>query len=809
MADQTDKAKRGLLKDILKEMKGANERFEKIAQAEMDAAAEGKGAIAGGFARLGAQQKIAREYLLATQGTINKRSAFFKGMGLENVGKMLDVFMPGKKVDPDPELRKKFGLDKKADKEGRGGIGKIAKPLSLILRNVIETKKMVKTIEKSLTKASMPKSRYAFDPRMAGGGRYRDTVTNKLVSSKVAQAERTNALTAAIEADEQPLVKLKETMEVRFDSVDKMLKKINDGLDTIKGLMAAETASDIIDDVTDVLGRGRRGGPAGRGRGPGGRGRFSRLGKFVKGTGRVLSRVAGPLAVGTVAYSAYEGYNSDPNAPTSKKVSNAVAGGGESASVLGPAGLVIGGAAYMATGKAADVAKESMKALETKYGLKVLYDSKGATVGYFVDGKKYGLDDLPQEYKDLILAYGPGDKRNASARAAIARIKANPEKYRMLEVGFKPKATEPAGLKIPEPSMLPAPTVALKEPSFTFAPSTPSTSPVTTAVSAVKSTVQKAVSAGGQATMATGAAVAAGAKTGVEKVKDIIVGAAKRVGVNPGIMLAMGQQESSFNPSAQPYIKDKKTGERKLLSSAKGIFQFINSTWDSMVKKYSDQYPELLKGAFDPEANALAGALYVKENSEFLKKRSIPVTGTSIYATHFLGPGGAAKLFSAAKDAIASTVMPQAAAANPHIFLDKGRPKTVQEVIDTLYKKVGSKAEVFQAQVDGGKIGLSAPPQTMLASTAPPKPSISPAPKTTGAEATQQSRQYDTNRMVASNAPAPAPVVINNNSNNKMPPQGPKQPLPMASTRPSESAFNRAISKDFAHPTSFTSAVVA
>lgn len=808
MADQTDKQKRGLLKDILKEMKGANERFEKIAQAEMDAAAEGKGAIAGGFARLGAQQKIAREYLLATQGTINKRSAFFKGMGLENVGKMLDVFMPGKKVEPDPELRKKFGLDKKADKEGRGGIGKIAKPLSLILRNVIETKKMVKTIEKSLTKASTPKGRYVFDPRMAGGGRYRDTVTNKLVSSKVAMKERTDALTAAIGADEQPLVKLKETVEVRFESVDSMLKKINDSLDQIKVMMAAAAASDIVDDLTDIdvdTPDRKRTGPSTR----------KRPGKFRRALRRIGVKGARALRYARTA------------AP----------GAAMTAAAVGSIALVTGGAAYMASGKAADEAKKPLKELERIYGLKVLYDSKGATVGYTVQGKKYGLDNLPQEYKDLIEAYGPGDKRNASARAAIERIKANPEKYRMLELGYKPKdaATAPtkpaavaptapagasaAGLTIPEPSMLPAPStasVAGKAPSFTVAPSAtstpsaPSTSPVTTAVSAVKSTVQKAVSAGGQATMATGAAVGAAAKTGVEKVKDIIVGAAKRVGVNPGIMLAMGQQESSFNPSAQPYIKDKKTGERKLLSSAKGIFQFINSTWDAMVKKYSGQYPELLKGAFDPEANALAGALYVKENSDFLKRRSIPVTGTSIYATHFLGPGGAAKLFSAPKDALASDIMPGPAASNPHIFFDKGKPKTIQEVIDTLYKKVGSKAETFQAQVDSGKIGLSAPSQPMLASAPPaPKPSISPAPKTTGAEATQQSRQYDTNKMVASNAPAAAPVVINNNSNNKAPPQAPKQPMPMASTRPSESSFNRAISKDFAHPTAFTSAVVA
>lgn len=787
MADQTDKLKKGLLKDILKEMKGANERFEKIAQAEADTAAEGKGAIAGGFARLGARQRVAKEYMMATKGTLNRRRAIFEGMGLDNAGALLDKFFPEKREEASPELLKKFGLDKKSEKESRGGIGKLAKPLSLILRNVIETKKMVKTIEKSMATASASKSnRYFFDPRMGSGGRYVDLDTNKIVSSKDVRAdvkaERTSALTAAIGADEQPLVQLKENLDSRFEELNnsmKNIKMIKDTADSIKfsidgiiprvadlsvhsklDLLLKKSALDGID-VDTPDGKNKKKPP----------GRIKQLGQKV-----------GRYAMRAVRFAT-------------------------SAPALAAAGAVAatGATAYAINKGMTDIgneAKSAMDALEKKYGLKTIYDAKGNATGYVINGKKFGLNDLPQEYKDLILAYGPGDKRNAAAREAIARIKSNPEKYRMLEMGYKPKS---AGMTIPEPSMLPAPAVSVKAPSVSTAP----TSPVTAAVSAVKSTVQKAVSAGGQATMATGAAVAAGAKTGVEKVKDIIVSAAKRVGVNPGIMLAMGQQESSFNPSAQPYIKDKKTGERKLLSSAKGIFQFINSTWDAMVKKYSAQYPELLKGAFDPEANALAGALYVKENSEFLKKRGVPITGTSIYATHFLGPGGAAKLFSASKEANASAVMPQAAASNPHIFFDKGRPKTVQEVIDTLYKKVGSKAEAFQAQVDSGKIGLAEPTQPMLASTAP-APSVSPAPKTSGVEATQQSRQYDTNKMVASNAPAPAPVVINNNTgNNKMPPQAPKQALPMASTRPSENTFNRATSRDFNHPTAFTSSIVA
>lgn len=765
-------------------MKGANDQFEKIAQAEMDAAAEGKGVIAGALARSKVRSDLAKEYTIATKGTLGKRQAFFEGLLGRDLGNMFKNLGLEKMESPEKikEAREKFGLDKKEKGErGGGAIGKLAKPLSLILRNVIQTQKMVRNIEKALTKPSL-KAGYKFDPRMAGGGRYKNTETNKIVSAAEATggtAARTEALTAAIYADEQPLVKLKESLDEKFKKLEdsmKNIKKVQDTADSIKftidgiiprvtglsvhsklDLLLRAAGMDVLDDVdTPDKKRTRPKKPT----------RPPRPPRPGGGMGTLFRVVTGGTAVAATA-------------------------------------LVVGGTAYMASGEAANVAKESMKELERKYGLKTLYDSKGNTIGYSVDGKKYGLDDLPQEYKDLILAYGPGDKRNAAARDAIARIKKFPERYKALELVNKPK--QAASLQAPPPP--PAP-IQIKPAASTAAPTTP----VQSAISTVKETVTKAISAGGAATMTTGAALSAAgaaAKTGVEKVKDIIVGAANRVGVNPGIMLAMGQQESSFNPSAQPYITDKKTGQRRLLSSAKGIFQFINSTWDSMVAKYSAAYPELLKGAFDPEANALAGALYVKENSEFLKKRSIPVTGTSIYATHFLGPGGAAKLFSAPKEALASEIMPGPAKSNPHIFFDKGKPKTIQQVIDTLYKKVGSKADTFQAQVDSGKIGVPSAP-TLGAPSSPMLASVTPTVRTTGAEVTQQSRQYDTSKMVASATPPAAPVVINNNTGgNKMPPSQPNQPLPMASTRSTENTFNRAISRDFAHPTAFTSVGMA
>jgi len=334
---------------------------------------------------------------------------------------------------------------------------------------------------------------------------------------------------------------------------------------------------------------------------------------------------------------------------------------------------IMGGAAYMASGEAGeDIANEMQKRVKP-FGIKIIPTRNGTL--YEINGVTYTSENLPPEYQTILDAYAIDD-RSASSRAAKQRIQAAPALYNSLIVEGPPlfaesdtamrviAAAKAAQINVPEP-VIPANTVASPEPTSTV-PTLPSVS------------------------------YTPGQPVGIETVKQIIVHAASIVGVDPGIMLAMGQQESSFNPNARPI--DRKTG--KLLSSAKGLFQFIDSTWNEMLKKYSKEYPELNRGPLDPLANALAGALYVKENSAYLRKNKIPVTGTSIYATHFLGPGGATKLFAASKDSPAVAVLPDAAASNPFIFKNRdGSSKTVGEVIDMLYFKVGKRAETFTAEL--------------------------------------------------------------------------------------------------------------
>lgn len=252
---------------------------------------------------------------------------------------------------------------------------------------------------------------------------------------------------------------------------------------------------------------------------------------------------------------------------------------------------------------------------------------------------------------------------------------------------------------------------------------------------------------------APGGGVLKNAEKTSASVIDSIRNAAKKVGVDEGIMLAMAKQESGFNPNA-------KAGT----SSASGLFQFISSTWDSVVSKHGNKFPELNKGKMDTDASAIAGALYIKENSEFLKKNGIPVNGTTIYATHFLGAGGAKKLLSADPSIIGSELLPEAAASNKPIFYDKGgNARTVSQIIEVLYNKVGKTAEKYSAK-GGDQLAMN---DATASSQKNSKKSAGGSPPAGGSlkPPAQQNVQVAASPVAAApTASASAPIVIATNS---------------------------------------------
>ena len=166
--------------------------------------------------------------------------------------------------------------------------------------------------------------------------------------------------------------------------------------------------------------------------------------------------------------------------------------------------------------------------------------------------------------------------------------------------------------------------------------------------------------------------------------------ASDKVGVDFGYMMAMAGQESGFNPT----IKAK-------TSSATGLYQFIDSTWNGMVQKYGQQFGIKPGDRTDPYAQAVMGALYTKDNGDIIKGvLGRDANPTELYMGHFLGGGGVKNFLKGMKanpnDTPATMKGYEAAAsANKPIFYDNGRPRTFQEIYDVMYKKVGAKATTY------------------------------------------------------------------------------------------------------------------
>lgn len=156
--------------------------------------------------------------------------------------------------------------------------------------------------------------------------------------------------------------------------------------------------------------------------------------------------------------------------------------------------------------------------------------------------------------------------------------------------------------------------------------------------------------------------------------KAMIVLAAKYANVDPAYMAATAGRESSFF-----------SGANAKTSSATGVYQFIDSTWRTMVSRYGAQYGITMKTPkTDPRANALMGAEYAKENKAYLETMlHRKVQPTEMYMAHLLGAGGALSIIKARSTALAINVRPDAVSGNRSLFYTKvngvSKPVTVYE----------------------------------------------------------------------------------------------------------------------------------
>ncbi|MEZ5892796.1 MAG: transglycosylase SLT domain-containing protein [Parvularculaceae bacterium] len=203
--------------------------------------------------------------------------------------------------------------------------------------------------------------------------------------------------------------------------------------------------------------------------------------------------------------------------------------------------------------------------------------------------------------------------------------------------------------------------------------------------------------------------IAAAANSGTALVTGAIKRASATTGAGFDFMMKMAARESGFDPNATA-----KT------SSAAGLFQFIEQTWFSAVKKYGAEHglagaanaitvnakgrydvadpaarEKILNLRFDANAaSAMAGEL-ANENRQMLESRlGRAATAADLYTAHFLGPGGAVKLLSAGANMPAADLLPQAAQANRHVFYDGARAKSVGEVVASIAKSMGEAAHL-------------------------------------------------------------------------------------------------------------------
>lgn len=158
-------------------------------------------------------------------------------------------------------------------------------------------------------------------------------------------------------------------------------------------------------------------------------------------------------------------------------------------------------------------------------------------------------------------------------------------------------------------------------------------------------------------------------------INDLISAAAERNSVPSDLLMNIaGAESSGRSDAANPR------------SSAKGVFQFIDSTWEGLGGTPGNQ--------FDPQENVELGARFTRQNAERLKQElGRDPSYAETYAAHYFGPGVSSMLKNAdPSDPIEvglatftnSRGVDQILRANPNL-----QGKTVGEVMSSLTAKAG------------------------------------------------------------------------------------------------------------------------
>jgi hypothetical protein len=200
-----------------------------------------------------------------------------------------------------------------------------------------------------------------------------------------------------------------------------------------------------------------------------------------------------------------------------------------------------------------------------------------------------------------------------------------------------------------------------------------------------------------------------------------VVEAAKIADMDPALLMAIADKESSFAPKAKAST-----------SSASGLFQFVEAAWFKALRSFGwrhgheqeakaiqgdDVAPqkraELLRLRNDPYLSAVLAAEMLKHDGEGIASRlGRPLTQGETYLIHFLGPEDAERFMKKMDDdprASAAALLPKAAKANKPIFYERqGRRmkdrsvREVHEAFEAMMDKRTSRYEDVEAKLPAG-----------------------------------------------------------------------------------------------------------
>src|SRR4051812_3131427 len=206
---------------------------------------------------------------------------------------------------------------------------------------------------------------------------------------------------------------------------------------------------------------------------------------------------------------------------------------------------------------------------------------------------------------------------------------------------------------------------------------------------------------------------------------EAVVRAAQVTGVDPAYMMALADKESSLLPD-----------NKARTSSAEGLFQFVESTWLEVLRRYgpkhgyaaeaeaiqiaqgrpvlsdSNERERILNLRRDPYLSALMAGEMITTHREILAgKVARDPSFAELYMAHFLGVNGASRFVALLSDTPgkrASEAFPRAAKANRQLFFAsktdvarKRKALTVTEVQGQLDAIIAQRVAKY-ASIRGG-----------------------------------------------------------------------------------------------------------